>query len=238
MFTKTKNNWLFFNQNRLCILCGLHPAASTQICNACLDDLPRIGNACLRCANPLITGKQSQVICPTCQKKLPPFTQVIAPFEYRFPIDQLIQLAKFNGQAHYLNPLAELLSEHLLDKPMPELIIPVPLHRKRLQERQYNQAALLAKRVAHNLRIPFSNRLLIKATNTPHQAELDRKARSKNLRNSFHCVGSPPASVAVVDDVMTTGTTAAEISKVLKAAGCQQVYIWIIARTPKELHLF
>jgi len=237
MFIQNKNRWLFFNQSKLCILCGLYPASSSQVCHACLADLPRIGNACLRCANPLTLSQQSQVICPACQQKAPPFTQVVAPFEYRFPIDQMIQLAKFNGQPHYLNPLAELLSEHLRDKPMPELIIPVPLHRKRLQERQYNQAALLAKRVARNLGIPFSNRLLIKTENTPHQAELGRKARSKNLRNSFCCSGSPPASVAVVDDVMTTGTTAAEITRVLKAAGCQQVYIWIIARTPKELHL-
>ncbi|UTW03817.1 ComF family protein [Amphritea atlantica] len=238
MFTKSKNYWLYFNHTRHCILCGLNAASDTLICPGCLADLPWIGNACQHCANPIVTGKQSRVICPSCQKKPPPFEQVIAPFEYRFPVDQLIQMAKFNGQAHLLNSLAELLSLQLQNETMPELIIPVPLHQKRLQERQYNQAALLAKKIARKLDIPFSNRLLIKTENTPHQAELDRKARRKNLRNSFHCIGSPPHSVAVVDDVMTTGTTAAEISRVLKAAGCQQVYIWIIARTSKELHLF
>ncbi len=238
MITKTKNNCININHTRRCILCRLNTASDTPVCHECLADLPWIGTACQRCANPTITGKLSRVICPTCQKKPPPFDQVIAPFEYRFPVDQLIQLAKFNGQAHLLNSLAELLSLQLQDKTMPELIIPVPLHQKRLQERQYNQAALLAKKITRNLDIPFNNRLLIKTENTPHQAELDRKARRKNLRNSFHCIGSPPHSVAVVDDVMTTGTTAAEISRVLKAAGCQKVYIWIIARTAKELHLF
>ena len=236
MIKQFKNNWLLFNLNQPCILCGLRPPAEAQICQACLDDLPWIGNACLRCAEPMHHTALS-FICPQCQQKSPPFKQVITPFEYRFPIDQLVQLAKFNGQTHYLNPLAELLSRRLQAAPMPELIIPVPLHSKRLQERQYNQAALVAKHLARKLGIPFSNTLLIKTANTQHQADLDRKARRKNLRNSFQCVGTPPTSVAVVDDVMTTGTTAAEISRVLKQAGAQQIYIWVIARTAKELHL-
>ncbi|MDO6562832.1 ComF family protein [Amphritea sp. 1_MG-2023] len=237
MFTQTKNSWLLYNQNRHCILCGLHACATTNLCQACLDDLPWITHACQRCAIPLNSHSSSLAICPQCQQRPPLFDQVIAPFEYRFPIDQLIQLAKFNGQTHYLNPLADLLRLRLQTAPRPELIIPVPLHQKRLQQRQYNQAALLAKRLARSLSIPFSHQLLIKAINTPHQADLDRKTRRKNLRNSFHCINPPPASVAVIDDVMTTGTTAAEISRVLKQAGCQQVYIWVIARTAKELHL-
>ncbi|WP_269814587.1 ComF family protein [Amphritea pacifica] len=238
MFAKSKNNWLKFNLTRHCILCRQQTISQTRICDDCLTDLPWIGNACQRCANPLSNAQLPHLICAQCQKKPPPFEQVITPFEYRFPIDQLIQLAKFNHQPHLLNPLAELLSLQLQNTPLPELVIPVPLHPKRLQQRQYNQAALLAKKIARNLDIPFSNRLLIKTENTPHQAELDRKARRKNLRNSFQCCGSPPSSIAIVDDVMTTGTTAAEISRELKAAGCQRVYIWIIARTAKELHLY
>lgn len=236
MITHYKNSWLLLNQNSHCILCGLQPADDRQICQACLVDLPWIGNACQRCAEPMHHASGS-FICPQCQQKPPPYEQAIAPFEYRFPIDQLVQLAKFNGQTHYLRPLAELLSLRLQTEPRPELIIPVPLHRKRLQERQYNQAAIVAKHLARRLNIPFSNKLLLKTENTQHQADLNRKARRKNLRNSFQCVSAPPTSVAIVDDVMTTGTTAAEISRVLKQAGCQQVYIWIIARTAKELHL-
>jgi ComF family protein len=241
MITLLKNNWLLFNQSSLCILCELNLANATQLCHSCLTDLPWISHACLRCGTPLNTRDPSLLMCPSCQKKPPPFEQAIAPFEYRFPIDQLIQLAKFSNQSHYLTPLAELLCSHILNldtvTQMPELIIPVPMHRKRLLERQYNQAALLGRQVAKRLRIPFDTRLVIKNSDTPHQADLDRKARQKNLRNSFQCSQKPPSSVAVIDDVMTTGTTAAEISKALKRAGCQKVYIWTIAHTAKQLHL-
>lgn len=237
MINKIKNQWLLFNQPKLCALCGILPCSDSMICQDCLVNLPWITHACQHCANPINSGYLDSFICPQCQQKPPPFDHVIAPFEYRFPIDQLIQLAKFNGQAHYLKPLTELLSLRLQSEPLPDLIIPVPLHKQRLQERQYNQAALVAKQLARALAIPFTNKLLIKTENTRHQAELNRKARRQNLRNSFQCVGSPPPSVAVIDDVMTTGTTAAEISRVLKQAGCQQVYIWVIARTAKQLNL-
>ena len=241
MITQLKNNWLLFDQYSQCILCELNPANETQLCHSCFSDLPWISHACLHCGIPLNNHDPSPLSCPSCQNKPPPFEQAIAPFEYRFPIDQLIQLAKFSNQSHYLNPLAELLCSHILSleiaSQMPELIIPVPMHRKRLLERQYNQAALLGRQVAKKLHIPFNTKLVIKTSNTPHQADLGRKARQKNLRNSFQCSQKPPLSVAVIDDVMTTGTTAAEISRVLRRAGCQKVYIWTIAHTAKQLHL-
>lgn len=241
MITQIKNNWLLFKQNKLCILCQLNPANETQLCHACSNDLPWIHHACQSCGIPLNIHDPARLTCPSCQNKQPSFEQAISPFEYRFPIDQLIQLAKFGHQSHYLIPLAELLSAYLLNHhlatPLPALIIPVPMHRTRLLERQYNQAALLGRQVAKRLQIRFDTTLIMKTTNTPHQADLDRKARQKNLRNSFQCLQKPPASVAVIDDVMTTGTTAAEISKVLKRAGCKKVYIWTIAHTAKQLHL-
>ncbi|RTE65089.1 ComF family protein [Amphritea opalescens] len=235
MIKQFKNNWLLFNLNRPCILCGIRPSTEAHLCQDCLDDLPWIGSACQRCAEPMHTD--AALICPQCQKRSPSFNQVITSFEYRFPINQLVQLAKFNGQTHYLNPLAELLGRRVQTAPKPDLIVPVPLHPKRLHERQYNQAALVAKHLARQLGVPYSNRLLVKTKNTRHQADLNRKMRRKNLKSSFQCRGTPPASIAVVDDVMTTGTTAAEISRILKQSGCQQVYIWVIARTAKELHL-
>lgn len=243
MSIKSKNNWLFFNQPSTCILCGLNPADETQLCQPCFADLPWISHACKRCGIPLNTHSQPNLTCPACQKKPPPFEHAIAPFEYRFPIDQLIQLAKFSSQPHYLNPLAELFCSHLLSmdsstssEPLPEMIIPVPMHPKRLQQRQYNQAALLGRRIALRLQIPFNSKLMTKTTDTPHQADLDRKARQKNLRNSFQCIEKPPSRIAIIDDVMTTGTTAAELSRVLKRSGCHKVYIWTIAHTAKQLH--
>ncbi|BBB25330.1 ComF family protein [Amphritea japonica] len=244
MITKIKNNWLFFKQPEDCILCGINPANETSLCQHCYTDLPWIRYACKRCGIPLNTCDQIDLTCPACLHSPPIFDQAVAPFEYRFPIDQLIQLAKFSNQSHYLNPLAALLCSHLLKPdsstvkyPMPEMIIPVPIHPKRLQQRQYNQAALLGREIAKRLQIPFNTKLVIKTTNTPHQADLNRKARKKNLRNSFRCTHKPPSSVAIIDDVMTTGTTAAEISRILKASGCLNIYIWTIAHTAKQLHL-
>ena len=240
MFLKYKNNWLLFNQKKPCVLCRQTTENPDAICSGCAADLPWLTLCCNRCALPLNSTPEHPTLCPDCLKKPPPFTQIIAPFEYRFPIDQMILQAKFNNRSYLLPPLAYLLADKLKQSMtehsrIPDLIIAVPLHPSRLLERQYNQSAILAKIVAQQLNIPLSNNLLIKQNKTPHQASLDHKTRQKNLKDSFRCLSTPPTSVAIIDDVVTTAATVTEISRLLLRKGCQNVDIWAIARTGKEL---
>ncbi|ANG61855.1 hypothetical protein A8C75_04735 [Marinobacterium aestuarii] len=221
---------LFFSQS--CNLCLQHPQARAGLCHRCLADMPRIAPACQRCALPL-EGSDG-LICGRCQKRPPPFDRTFAAFAYRFPLNQLIPLIKYQGQTGQLGWLADGLADHLqhCDGELPQVLIPIPLAPSRLRRRGYNQAALLAGRLGRDLGIPIDLRSLAKPKETAHQMELKGEARRHNLRGAFSWSGPAYDHVALIDDVMTTGTTVSEISRLLKKAGVRRVDIWVLARTP------
>jgi len=194
--------------------------------------MPRIAPACLRCALPLegVPG----LICGHCQKQPPAFDRTVAAFAYRFPLNQLIPLIKYHGQTGQLGWLADSLADHLQHgcDQLPEVLIPVPLAASRLRRRGYNQAALLASRLAKHLGLTTDLGSLSKPRETAHQMELRGKARRRNLNGAFLWQGPASSHVALIDDVLTTGTTVNEISRLLKKAGVRRVDIWVLARTP------
>ncbi len=228
------NLGLFFNQT--CNLCLQHPQARAGLCHRCLADLPRIAPACQRCALPL-EGSDG-LICGRCQKRPPPFDRTFAAFAYRFPLNQLIPLIKYQGQTGHLGWLADCLACALQDnasslpQALPQVLIPIPLAPSRLRRRGYNQAALLAGRLGRQLGITTDLRSLTKPKETAHQMELKGEARRRNLRGAFSWRGPAYGHVALIDDVMTTGTTVSEISRLLKKSGVRRVDIWVLARTP------
>jgi len=131
--------------------------------------------------------------------------------------------------------LGTLLADHLATTAvMPDFIIPVPLHRSRYLERGFNQSTAIATNVAKQLRVPLNLSYCLRNRNTPHQTSLDAKLRQKNLRNAF-TVNTPETAhhVAIVDDVMTTGSTVDELAKTLKKSGVNRVDIWVCARVKK-----
>lgn len=117
---------------------------------------------------------------------------------------------------------------------LPALLIPVPLHRTRLRERGYNQALVLARPLAQALGIPLRHDLLERTKATPPQTGLNAKARRRNLGGAFAIAPSIalPAHVALFDDVMTTGATLREATRVLLKAGVARVDVWALARAP------
>jgi ComF family protein len=225
----TVNRRLFFNHN--CNLCLLHPQTRAGLCHRCLADMPRIAPACHRCALPL-EGSDG-LICGRCQKRPPSFDHTFAAFAYRFPLNQLIPLIKYQGQTGHLGWLADSLACALQDYTgaLPQVLIPIPLAPSRLRRRGYNQAALLAGRLGRQLGIPTDLRSLTKPRETAHQMELKGEARRRNLRGAFNWHGPAYDHVALIDDVMTTGTTVSEISRLLKKSGIRRVDIWVLART-------
>jgi ComF family protein len=174
-------------------------------------------------------------LCGHCQQRPPNFDQVHAPFIYDFPIAQMISALKFNGR-HGLAPLlGELLADELEGRiATPDVILPVPLHRRRLRERGYNQALELARPIARRRQCPLDTRSLMRDQATEALSHLDRKQRRRVIRNAFQLAPDFSARhVALVDDVVTTGSTVGEIAGLLVKAGVERVDVWALARTPQ-----
>lgn len=206
-----------------CFLC--RGAAETVLCAACEADLPRLaGPRCPRCALESPRGE----ICGRCLSEAPHYDATVAALAYEFPADALVHSLKFRGElalAEYLGGmLARCIPAAGVDR-----IVPVPLSADRLRSRGYNQAVEIARHVARGR---MDLELCVRERDTPAQMDLPYAERRRNVRGAFRCTrGLLGASVAVVDDVMTTGATLDEIAQVLKKAGAARVVNWVVART-------
>jgi ComF family protein len=233
MHTPPVYNWLKNGLDWLlppvCRLCGADGRQGRELCRGCEADLPWIRTPCRRCGRPLPEAA-GESLCGRCLRRPPPFDQVIAPLRYQPPVDRLIHAFKFRGDLPAGRLLADLLQQAAADR-APRLLLPVPLHDRRLRERGFNQALELARQLGRQLRMPVASDLLVRSRATPPQHELPAKARRANIRGAFRVNGSLPApALAVIDDVLTTGHTAGEIARVLKQAGASRVEVWVVAR--------
>lgn len=220
-----------------CVLCGL-PSGPVCICSACKADLPCQGPHCLRCGIPV--GSARDKICGRCIQKAPPFFRTISPVQYEFPANRLVQAFKFKRQLAAGRVLSHLICEHVIrhNIDLPDMLIPVPLHNRRLMSRGFNQAYELAHYAGRVLEIPLLSSALRRHRNTEAQSGLTRKQRRKNVRGAFywHASVNPACHIALIDDVMTTGTTISECARVLKKAGAKRVDVWVAARAAPGKH--
>lgn len=213
-----------------CLLCGVATRLGSQICQPCQTDLPLLGRACQRCSRPLAIGS----VCARCVKSPPPYTRCFSIFEYRYPVNVLVQRLKYKADLHLLRQLGKLMSETLPARidALPQCLIAVPLHPLRLLYRGYNQAVEIARPISQALGIPITTRHCKRIRNTPAQASLSPKDRAKNVQAAFAVPCTPGYThVAIVDDVVTTGQTVSEISKELLRAGVKRVDVWALCRT-------
>ena len=165
---------------------------------------------------------------------MPQFDQAIAPVLYEEPIDKMICDLKYREQLPLARIAAELIADSVLKsgEKKPDLICSVPMTHRAIRKRGFNQAAFIAKLVGKRLGMTVSHDLLKKRRETAHQSELDARTRAKNLKNAFGCTRRIDGMhLALVDDVLTTGATADEISTVLKKTGAARVDLWVCART-------
>jgi ComF family protein len=180
----------------------------------------------------------SVMVCPACAASLPVLApgihRVVAPFEYRFPIDRLVQRFKFAGDLALGRWLALQLARRARAESPPQVLVPVPLTRGRLRSRGFNQSVEIARVVSRELRIPAAMQILERTRDAPPQAGLTRRARRANLRGAFRCQGRAfdGRHVALIDDVVTTGATAEAAVRALRRAGAVRVDLWALARTP------
>lgn len=215
-----------------CELC-LSNCGEALLCHACETDLPWLGHHCQRCALPITKPSK---LCGHCLVKPPPWRQVLTPFIYQFPTGQWIQALKFNQQLHLTRIMAHYMSTYIKEhsKNLPDLLIPVPLHTSRLRERGFNQSQQLAQQIGRNLNVPIHNGIARRVRHAPPQSSLNRRQRFTNLRRAFNIEDSQEIlknkQILLIDDVMTTGTTARVLSHALQRAKVANTDIAVFAR--------
>lgn len=218
-----------------CLLCSRPSHSGRELCPDCTHDLPWNRHACPRCALPMPRESGTQ-LCGRCLKSPPVWDSAQSPLLYAWPLDQLLQRFKFNGDLAAGQVMGELLAEFLAaaSTVKPEILIPVPLHGVRLRERGFNQALELARPISRRLRLRLDSRLCVRRKNTAVQSKLDAGERRRNLRDAFMVHGSiHAAQVAILDDVITTGATVAALSRALREAGAASITIWSLARAAR-----
>ena len=231
-------NWLNFIQSLLfpetCPCCGAATGGDRTFCADCHASLPFNHHACPRCALPLPPAASPDIPCGRCSRHPPPHRSAFAALRYEAPVSQLIGHLKFRRQLHLAAPLARLMSERLgpVD-PRPDLLVPVPLHPRRLRERGFNQSLELARVLAAQYDLGLDWRVCRRIRATPAQTGLTERERRRNLRNAFRVEGNlRGCHLVVLDDVVTTGATLGELSRTLLRAGAARVDVWALARTP------
>jgi len=218
-----------------CYLCSQPAPSGMPLCEECLNQIEKINNKCRICgvAFSEITPEH---ICGRCRKEKPKFDLARGWVKFTDPASQIIHQFKYQRGFYFLNWIADGLAE-LYETEFAsldfDLIVPVPLHWKRLIQRGYNQALILAKALARRIKLPLNPSLLKRKINTQTQVGLSINQRKKNLKNAFEVKQKDKVfgkRILVVDDVITTGTTANEVSKALKNAGAEIVGIIAFAR--------
>lgn len=220
----------------VCLLCQHQHATSSGLCADCSNTVVLSKNYCQRCALPLASDI-SWPLCGRCIRGDTQFNRCIAASLYNSSTQHLTNRAKHHGDTLCLKPLiARLLSELHLHQAASgiDLILPVPLHPRRLRVRGFNQAMEIARPLARSLRINLTRRACRRIVDSPAQQKLSAKQRQRNLHRSF--IADPTIvsgkRLAIVDDVVTTGATANAVSHALHQAGAAQCDVWCLVRTP------
>ncbi|MGK0442819.1 MAG: ComF family protein [Pseudohongiellaceae bacterium] len=240
MVNKSFGQFLNIYLPHRCILCQQGGQQHLDLCLACQEELPQLSEPyCRCCAIPLPSnsnGAKNQ-LCAKCIKKPPTFNKLIAGWLYQHPADELINQFKTQYKLSHGKVLSHLLYQRIKEvygSDLPDLIIPTPLHWRRLLSRGYNQSELIAQHLSHSLGIPIA-RPVERKQHTPKQQTLTAKQRHRNLRHAFHLHQPSLVSgkrIALIDDVVTTGATVEVISRCLAQADAKEIHIWCLARTP------
>lgn len=214
---------LLFPTPRICPFCHTKQQ-ELQVCDECLAELKKIKKEmgqCARCGTLGVRGQE----CGNCFYWPQYFLGNYAAIPYDGKWRKTIQQLKFKNQGWLATPLAELMVATLGNQEL-DLVLPVPLHQERLRARGFNQASLLGREVARSTGLIFNDVLLKRVIATPHQSGLGQRKRASNVRNAFQIDDGGilrGKRILLVDDIMTSGATLIECSKVLHQGGAKTV---------------
>ncbi|MBI5097926.1 MAG: ComF family protein [Nitrospirae bacterium] len=225
------NNFLNILFPETCPVCQ-NPATdhkTAPICSDCWQSVsPYEGPICQKCGKPLVSDVSTT--CGECLEDEPAFSYARSFGLYEGVLKKAISLLKFYGIKRLSKPLSDIILR--IDMPRVDAVIPVPLHEKRLRQREFNQSALLAKYLAESLGIAVLLNCLIKIRDTAPQVGLSSKDRRKNIKKAFEIRRTEMIegkNIILIDDVVTTGATVRECSNVLKKAGVENIYVITLA---------
>lgn len=227
---------LMYPQNIKCMFCmeELNQNSYNNTCENCLNVLPFITNPCEKCGSPM---NENQVgVCFKCKNKNYNFVLAKSIFEYKDMPLMIVHNLKYNGKKY----LVDYIVRYMLDvfatwNVFPDFITCVPMIKAKEKEREYNQSKLMAEKFAKEVKIPFYE-FCYKSKNTDSQTELNTNQRIKNVVGSFEFIKENKKliknkTILIIDDIITTGATVNEISKVLLGAGAKECYALSFAHT-------
>lgn len=215
--------------------------SNRAICESCEAELPWNDSACFSCGIPL-DDSCADFQCGECLQQPPPFKLAITPLHYHNPIAPLLRGFKHSTKLNQGKLLGEILGQQIEERyldtdlddiQLPQAIIPTPLHWRRFIQRGYNQSKELGHQLSRHLNLPCLDYSVKRTRHTISQQGLNKQQRLKNMQNAF-AIQKPIKfkRVAILDDVVTTGTTAREIATLLLNHGVEEVHLWAVARTP------
>jgi len=222
-----------------CPVCGVVTNESGHMCAACAEAIPfRTGGYCPSCGAMSGRADAPPSQCPECRLAPPPWDSLYFHGRYAESLRDLIISYKFNnsfGRNHLLSILA-CTTFQSRNARIPDIIIPVPLHTRRLLWRGFNQSLEIAKALGKELERPVLKDGLTRIRNTPPQTQFGHKERQENIKNAFatkkQCIAEQ--TVLLVDDVYTTGATLRECARTVKRAGALGVDVLVLARAQQE----
>jgi ComF family protein len=237
MFKILFRKFLDFAFPARCLLCGGVLAGEDGICAGCLNLIDFVSEPkCRHCGRPFEfeSDEDGPMACPSCLMLKPKFDRCVSAVMYNEASKKIILPFKHADATHLAKFMAGIMAARgaeLLDPA--DIIIPVPIHRLRMLKRKYNQAALLARFIGKKCKKPVLFNVFTRRRATKSQGHMSLKDRKANVRGAFFAKPDPRlkgARVLLVDDVFTTGATANECARVLKAAGAARVYVLTFAR--------
>lgn len=214
----------------------------TYLCEGCFQNIRFLPeNSCIRCSKPLVSASEGMedrgLVCPSCFGKKYNYDNCYAVCFYEGPVKELIHRFKFHRDEFLTGTLQNLFAEGLrskIDGAQYDKVIPVPLHPRKLKERGFNQSELLARAMGKLRLGKICKNAMVRVQYSSGQTLQDRKSRIEKIRDNFR-VNRPvkvrDQSVLLVDDVLTTGATIEECSRILKEAGARKVTVLVLARS-------
>ena len=212
-----------------CIVCS---HLGTWLCAECASGLPYItGPVCYRCGIPL----QQDRLCARCEREPLSLERIHSVFLFQGPLRAAVHRLKYRNGRAVAGPLGRLMAVWWEEQQIPvDVIVPVPLHPRRLRERGYNQAALLAQVLGQQIGRPVRKKAVERVRHTRSQMRLDAAERRSNVAGAFQCLDSRinDCRILLIDDVCTTGATLDACAKALREAGATWVHALTLARAP------
>jgi len=210
-----------------------------DLCLDCERELPTISNPCVQCGLPCPAESTKIPICGSCISKPPLFDRTFCAFAYISPINLLVSQFKNGHNLASGKVLSQVLAQkykvELADRPSPHLLLPVPLHKKKLKLRGFNQATEIAQMIGDVCHIQTNTKICNRIKNTPDQKSLNANERKRNVDQAFTINRELDGyRIAIVDDVITTGTTVSALAKLLRSRGAVSVEVIALARTPRR----